>query len=85
MWSGWPATEYVSARGLDHLDDAMATLGTLTPYATGEFAVRPYLERYRDDAMKIMYGWAESPTSTCGGWPRRGPGPGCPGGRGCGG
>ncbi|GIH75767.1 hypothetical protein Plo01_21960 [Planobispora longispora] len=61
MWSGWPATEYVSARGLDHLDDAMATLGTLTPYATGEFAVRPYLERYRDDAMKIMYGWAESP------------------------
>ncbi|GAA2845244.1 hypothetical protein GCM10020220_038240 [Nonomuraea rubra] len=23
--------------------------------------MRPYLERYRDDAIKIMYGWAESP------------------------
>ncbi|GAA3151562.1 DNA alkylation repair protein [Planomonospora alba] len=60
MWSGWPATEYVAACGLDHLDEAMATLGVLTPYATGEFAVRPYLEHHRDDAMEIMHGWAES-------------------------
>ncbi|MBG0827845.1 DNA alkylation repair protein [Planomonospora sp. ID67723] len=61
MWSGWPATEYVGLRGLDHLDEAMAALAALTPYATGEFAVRPYLDRYRDDALKVMYGWAESP------------------------
>ncbi|MEV0379676.1 DNA alkylation repair protein [Nonomuraea sp. NPDC050643] len=61
MWSGWPATEHTAVRGLDHLADAMETLAVLTPYATGEFAVRPYLERYQDDALKIMHGWAESP------------------------
>lgn len=61
MWSGWPATEHTATRGLDHLDAAMDTLAVLTPYATGEFAVRPYLERHRDDALKIMYGWTESP------------------------
>ncbi|MFB4264503.1 DNA alkylation repair protein [Nonomuraea sp. GTA35] len=61
MWSGWPATEHTAVQGLDHLEAAMETLAALTPYATGEFAVRPYLERYRDDAIKIMYGWAESP------------------------
>ncbi|WP_146178270.1 DNA alkylation repair protein [Nonomuraea fuscirosea] len=61
MWSGWPATEHTAGRGLDHLHEAMDTLAVLTPHATGEFAVRPYLERYRDDALKIMYGWAESP------------------------
>ncbi|GGL05768.1 DNA alkylation repair protein [Planomonospora parontospora] len=60
MWSGWPATEYIAARGHEHLGEAMTALAALTPYATGEFAVRPYLDRHRDDAMKIMYGWAES-------------------------
>ncbi|WP_433441532.1 hypothetical protein [Nonomuraea sp. CA-141351] len=61
MWSGWPATDHTAAQGLDHLESAMGTLAVLTPYSTGEFAVRPYLERYREDALKIMYGWAESP------------------------
>ncbi|MEV4564769.1 hypothetical protein AB0K12_13450 [Nonomuraea sp. NPDC049419] len=61
MWSGWPATEHTAQRGLDHLDDGMRTLAVLTPYATGEFAVRPFLERHRDDALKIMHGWAGSP------------------------
>ncbi|WP_204078105.1 DNA alkylation repair protein [Planotetraspora phitsanulokensis] len=60
MWSGWPATEYVGTRGIEHLDEAMATLAVLTPFATGEFAVRPYLDHYRDDALKIMHGWAGS-------------------------
>lgn len=61
MWSGWPATEHTAVRGLDHLHAGMETLAALTPYATGEFAVRPYLEHHRDDALKIMFDWAESP------------------------
>ncbi|GAA1750286.1 DNA alkylation repair protein [Nonomuraea bangladeshensis] len=61
LWSGWPATEHTAVHGLDHLHPAMETLATLTPHATGEFAVRPYLERHRDDALKIMHTWAESP------------------------
>ncbi|MCK2220578.1 DNA alkylation repair protein [Actinomadura sp. ATCC 31491] len=61
LWSGWPATDHTAAHGLGHLEEAMATLAALTPYATGEFAVRPFLERHRDDALKIMLGWAESP------------------------
>lgn len=60
MWSGWPATDYVATFGLDHLDEAMTTVAALTPHSTGEFAVRPYLERYGHDALTIMYGWAGS-------------------------
>ncbi|KAB2347497.1 DNA alkylation repair protein [Actinomadura rudentiformis] len=60
MWSGWPATDFVGAYGHDHLDEAMTTLAVLTPYSTGEFAVRPYLDRYQDAALKVMIGWAES-------------------------
>jgi 3-methyladenine DNA glycosylase AlkC len=61
MWSGWPATDHTAVHGIDHLDAAMDTLAALTPYSSGEFAVRPYLERYRDGALKRMHGWAESP------------------------
>ncbi|YCK40675.1 DNA alkylation repair protein [Actinomadura sp. ATCC 39365] len=61
LWSGWPLTDHTAVHGLGHLEAAMATLAALTPYSTGEFAVRPYLDRHRDDALKIMYGWAESP------------------------
>ncbi|MEU5881386.1 DNA alkylation repair protein [Spirillospora sp. NPDC047279] len=61
MWSGWPATDYVGAYGTDHLDEGLATLAVLTPYATGEFAVRPFLDRYEAAALAVMAGWAESP------------------------
>ncbi|MFI6923553.1 hypothetical protein ACIBIZ_26715 [Nonomuraea spiralis] len=61
LWSGWPLTDHTAVHGLGHLEEAMATLAAITPYSTGEFAVRPYLDRHRDDALKIMYGWAEPP------------------------
>jgi len=60
MWSGWPATEFVGVRGVGHLEEGMGTLAVLTPYATGEFAVRPFLERYRERALAIMLEWARS-------------------------
>ncbi|WP_155353589.1 DNA alkylation repair protein [Acrocarpospora macrocephala] len=61
LWSGWPATEHVGTHGVEHLDESMATLAVLTPHSTGEFAVRPLLERHQMDALKIMYRWADSP------------------------
>ncbi|MGC0418208.1 DNA alkylation repair protein [Embleya sp. AB8] len=60
MWSGWPATDYVAVHGIDHLDEAMATLAVITPFATAEFAVRPQLDRHRDAALAIMRDWADS-------------------------
>ncbi|MFJ8741681.1 hypothetical protein ACIRL2_20090 [Embleya sp. NPDC127516] len=60
MWSGWPATDYVAVQGVDHLDEAMSTLAVITPFATAEFAVRPYLDRDRDAALVIIRGWADS-------------------------
>ncbi|GLX94416.1 DNA alkylation repair protein [Herbidospora sp. NBRC 101105] len=60
MWSGWPATEWVALAGLGHLADAMTTLGVLTPYATGEFAVRPFLARHRAEALAVMRAWADA-------------------------
>lgn len=60
MWSGWPATDYVAEYGVEHHDEAMSTLAVITPYATAEFAVRPYLDRYGETALKTMLDWADS-------------------------
>jgi 3-methyladenine DNA glycosylase AlkC len=60
MFSGWPATDYLATHGLDHLDEAMAAIAVLTPYATGEIAVRPYLDRYQEQARDIMLTWTGS-------------------------
>ncbi|MGW0659979.1 DNA alkylation repair protein [Streptodolium elevatio] len=60
MWSGWPATDYIAEYGVADLDEAMSTIAVITPYATGEFAVRPYLDRYRETALATMRGWADS-------------------------
>ncbi|SDJ05799.1 DNA alkylation repair protein [Nonomuraea jiangxiensis] len=61
LWSGWPATDYVALHGLDHLDEAMGTLAVLTRHSTGEFAVRPFLDRYEERALAVMHRWAGSP------------------------
>lgn len=61
MWSGWPVTEYVGTHGTAHLAEAMETIAVITPYATGEFAVRPLLARHREEALEVMLGWASSP------------------------
>ncbi|MFI6519358.1 DNA alkylation repair protein [Spirillospora sp. NPDC050679] len=61
LWSGWPATDYLGVHALDHLDEAMAALAVITPFATAEYAVRPHLVRHRDAALDIMRGWADSP------------------------
>jgi 3-methyladenine DNA glycosylase AlkC len=60
MWSGWPATDYVAVYGTGHFADAMDTIAALTPYATGEFAVRPYLDAYGATALEVMRAWADS-------------------------
>lgn len=60
MWSGWPATEYVGTYGVNHLDASMTAIAAITPYATGEWAVRPYLDRYTDEALAVMRAWSDS-------------------------
>ncbi|MEV4410335.1 DNA alkylation repair protein [Catellatospora sp. NPDC049609] len=61
MWSAWPATEYVAVHGLGHPDDALATLAALTPHATAEFAVRPYLAAHPGRTLARLHEWAADP------------------------
>jgi len=42
----WPLAQYIEDYGRDDLKTSMKAIYKLTPLFTGEFAIRPYLDRY---------------------------------------
>ncbi len=56
-FEAWPLIEVVAIRGLGHFSLSMRMLAHMTPYFTGEFAVRPFLKLRRDAALRQMLAW----------------------------
>ncbi len=54
----WPLIDYVAEHGLDHPELALPLLGKLTPLFSAEFAVRPFLVRYPEQALAALEGFA---------------------------
>jgi 3-methyladenine DNA glycosylase AlkC len=55
-------TDFVSVYGLNYFEKSMEALAMLTQYriATAEFAVRPFIEKYKDKMLDEMKNWAKS-------------------------
>ncbi len=53
----WPLTAWVSLRGLDEVALSLEGLKELTMYFTGEFDIRPFLERHREETWRVLEGW----------------------------
>jgi 3-methyladenine DNA glycosylase AlkC len=52
-------TEYVEAYGIDHYDASMQAMEFITQFISCEFAVRPFIIRYPEKAMKQMLKWSK--------------------------
>jgi len=52
--------DYVEVYGLDHWNISMPALGELTKCGSSEFAIRPFLNKDLEGAMKYMSHWADS-------------------------
>lgn len=52
-------TEYVDNFGLDHYDTSMEAFEFITQFISCEFAVRPFILRYPQKAMKQMLLWSK--------------------------
>lgn len=55
-----PIGKYVEQYGIDYFDLSMAAIAEITKRNTGEYAVRPYIQRYPGKALKVMKQWALS-------------------------
>jgi len=50
--------QYIETFGLDHFDDSVWAMEQITPFASCEFAVRPFIVRYPEKMMKQMLYWS---------------------------
>ncbi len=63
MFTGWwwlmPVGHYIQLYGTDEFDLSMNAIYELTKRSTGEFAVRPYINKKPKAALKYMKRWAK--------------------------
>jgi 3-methyladenine DNA glycosylase AlkC len=52
-------TEYVELFGIEHYDTSMEAMEFITQFISCEYAVRPFIIRYPDKAMKQMLQWSK--------------------------
>lgn len=61
MWEVWPVTEWVAVAGRDSPGVALPLLAALTPYASAEFAVRPFVDADPAGLRRVLLRWARAP------------------------
>ncbi len=59
-WAAWPLPAWVEHIGLDEPEAALDALACLTRFASSEFAIRPFIERYPDATFRRLHEWAGS-------------------------
>jgi 3-methyladenine DNA glycosylase AlkC len=57
-----PHAYFIATYGLDHFDASMAATHALTQRFTGEFTVRPFLERYPEAMLAVLSRWVLDPS-----------------------
>jgi 3-methyladenine DNA glycosylase AlkC len=58
-WIVWPLTEHVARNGLDDPQRALAALHAMTQRFTGEFAIRPFIERHPELTFATLMRWTQ--------------------------
>jgi len=54
-----PIAKYIEKYGLDHLDISLSAIEEVTKRNTGEYTIRPFIERYPEKVMKQMLKWSK--------------------------
>jgi 3-methyladenine DNA glycosylase AlkC len=57
-WDVWPIAEWVALAGRDDPAVALELLARITRYASGEFAIRPFIDDDPDAVMERLSEWA---------------------------
>jgi 3-methyladenine DNA glycosylase AlkC len=61
-WAVWPMGEYVSRRGLQSPQRALATLHALTQRFTAEWPIRAFIEQHPELTFATLAQWARDPS-----------------------
>lgn len=58
----WAFTEFVQRYGLEHFDQSMQALHTMTQKFTAEFAIRPFLIKKPQETLEQLMVWTKDPS-----------------------
>lgn len=58
-WAVMPMADYVARHGLEHFDFSMEALRQMTKRSSSEFAVRPFIAREPERAMRHVATWCD--------------------------
>jgi 3-methyladenine DNA glycosylase AlkC len=58
-----PHVQFVEEFGLEHFNASMNALHSLTQRFTGEFSVRPFIERYEAESLALLKQWTQDPNA----------------------
>lgn len=53
--------DYIEVYGLEHPDESLRAIEEVTQLVSAEFAIRPFILRYREKTMKQMLAWSKHP------------------------
>lgn len=51
--------DFIQVFGLDHFKESIHAMKVVTEFSSSEFAVRPFIEKYGDQMIKVMLEWTE--------------------------
>lgn len=54
----WPIPFCIERYGLLYPEISLPALKQITPYMSGEFAIRPFIEKYPEETMGVVHEWA---------------------------
>ncbi|UXR63980.1 DNA alkylation repair protein [Bdellovibrio bacteriovorus] len=74
----WAFTEFVQRYGLEHFDESMNALHTLTQKFTAEFAVRPFIIHDQEKTLQQLMLWTQDPSEHVRRWVSEGTRPRLP-------
>lgn len=63
-WRGfdlWPVQHWAMVQGMDHSQTALPFVARVTPHFSGEFALRPFIDRDPLGALDTLRAWAQHP------------------------
>jgi len=55
--------DYIETYGVEHFETAVQSLEIITQFITCEFAVRPFIIKYKERMISVMEQWARSPNA----------------------
>ncbi|WP_241028236.1 hypothetical protein [Streptomyces verrucosisporus] len=61
-WFLMPVARFVEEYGPEHPELSLGAIEEITRRHTGEYAIRPYIERHRGQVMERIVRWARSPS-----------------------